>query len=83
MEALFEFFFVLVGKLVVPILTFGRWRGERLSTDEYKIHSAAGAVSFFVDGKRVISHIGLLFVGVFTTIAIIVASFVLYGITAS
>lgn len=72
MEGLVELFFVLLGKLVVPILTFGLWRGERLTTDEYKIHSAAGALSFVVDGQRVISHIGLLFVGVVTTIATVI-----------
>jgi hypothetical protein len=71
-EGLFELFFVLLGKLAVPVVTFGHWRGEHLSTDEYKVHSAAGALSFLVEGKRVVSHIGLLFVGVATTTAIII-----------
>lgn len=76
---LFEVGFVLLEKLVVPLITFGRCRGERLTTDEYKIHSAAGALSFLVEGKRVISHIGLLFVGVFTTIGIVILLLVLFA----
>ena len=77
MEGLFELFFLLLGKLVVPIVSFGHWRGEHLSTDEYKVHSAAGALSFLVGGKRVVSHIRLLFVGVTTTIASIILLLVL------
>lgn len=52
------------GKGVVRVASFGRWRGERMSRNEGRIYSAAGALSFKHEGQRVITVNGLLFVGV-------------------
>ncbi|MDE2296625.1 MAG: hypothetical protein KGL99_08035 [Burkholderiales bacterium] len=52
------------GKGVVRVVSFGRWRGERMSRNEGRIYSAAGALSFKHEGQRVITVNGLLFVGV-------------------
>lgn len=55
---------VLTGKVVVAVASFGRWRGERLSSTESRIYGPAGALSFKRDGQRVVTANGLLFVGV-------------------
>lgn len=72
--SLLELAFIWIGKLVVPVLTLGRWRGEKLGTNEYSIRSAAGALSFVVDGQRVISRHGLLLLGIAATVVMIVAA---------
>ena len=46
------------GRLVVWLVSFGRWRGESLFRDEGAIYSAAGALSFVHNGRRVITHTG-------------------------
>ena len=43
--------------------TLGQWRGERLKSDESRIHGAAGALSFKREGQRVFTESGLLIVG--------------------
>jgi len=52
------------GRIVVWLVSFGKWRGEPLFGDEGRIYGAAGALSFVRDGRRVITETGLLFVGV-------------------
>jgi len=67
---------IQTGRLVVWLVSFGKWRGELLFGDEGRIYGAAGALSFVRDGKRVISETGLLFVGVafyVTLVALIIA----------
>ena len=62
------------GRLVVWLITFGRWRGEPLLDDEGRIYGAAGALSFVRDGQRVITDTGLLFVGIaFYVVLLVVA----------
>jgi hypothetical protein len=75
--SLLELAFIWIGKLVVPVLTLGRWRGEKLGSNEYSIHGAAGALSFVVDGQRVISRHGLLFLGIATTVVVIIVALVI------
>jgi hypothetical protein len=55
---------IQTGRVVVWLVSFGKWRGEPLFGDEGRIYGAAGALSFVRDGKRVITDTGLLFVGV-------------------
>jgi hypothetical protein len=50
----------------------GKWRGEQLFGDEGRIYAAAGAFSFVLDGKRVITESGLSFVGSFFYLALLV-----------
>jgi hypothetical protein len=51
------------GRVVVWLVSFGKWRGEALFGDEGRIYGAAGALSFVRDGRRVITDTGLLFLG--------------------
>ena len=57
-------FTIQTGRVVVWLVSFGKWRGEPMFGDEARIHGAAGALSFVRDGRRVITETGLLFVGV-------------------
>ena len=73
-----EFVFVLTGRAVVWLISFGRWRGEEMTTNEALIYSAAGSLSFVRDGRRVITHTGLMFFGIvfYVLLAVIlIASF--------
>ena len=38
---------IQTGRIVVGLITFGRWRGEPLFGNEGRIYGAAGALSFF------------------------------------
>lgn len=62
---------IQTGRLVVWLVSFGKWRGEPLFGDEGRIYGAAGALSFVRNGKRVISETGLLFVGVAFYVALV------------
>ena len=59
-----EVVLVQTGRLVVCALSLGRWRGEALERNEERVHAPAGALWFDVEGQRVVSGTGLLFVGV-------------------
>lgn len=58
-----ELILIQTGRVVVTLLTLGRWRGEHTRKSEGRIHAPAGALSFVHDGRRVITTNGLLFVG--------------------
>ena len=60
---LVELVLIFTGKFVVAIASFGRWRGERFSSNESRVYSPAGALSFKREGQRVITANGLLFIG--------------------
>lgn len=69
---------VQTGRVIVWLVSFGKWRGELLFGEEGRIYGAAGALSFVRDGKRVLTETGLMFVGaVFYVVllAIIIALF--------
>lgn len=51
------------GGLLVWLISLGGWRGERVGTDEARIHAPAGALSFTLDGQLVFTRLGLLLVG--------------------
>ena len=42
--AVLEVAMIFTGKAVVSAASFGRWRGEQLSSSEGRIHSPAGAL---------------------------------------
>lgn len=52
-----------LGRLVLKIVTMGRWRGERSNEGEGSIYSAAGSIWFKRDGQIVFTDTGLLFIG--------------------
>lgn len=56
-----ELLLVATGRILVCAASAGHWRGER--EDEGRIHSTAGALSFWLEGRRVITHTGTLLVG--------------------
>ncbi|MDM0012093.1 hypothetical protein QTH87_06520 [Variovorax sp. J22P168] len=63
MDALLEILLVLTGKVLVHLLSFGRWRGEALANTEARIYSAAGGLSFVREGRRVVTVAGLTLIG--------------------
>jgi hypothetical protein len=54
---------IQTGRVLVKLISIGKWRGEQLFGDEGRIYAAAGAFSFVRDGKRVITESGLSLVG--------------------
>jgi len=61
---------VSTGRVVVVALSLGRWRGERFGGSEGRVNGSAGALSFKVGDRRVITKSGLAFVGVAVYVAI-------------
>lgn len=79
MELLVEAFFVLTGKMLVFLLSFGAWRSESMMGHESVVHAAAGALSFVRDGRRVITVTGqqlagMLFYGLLFASVLLAAS---------
>jgi hypothetical protein len=64
---------VQTGRVLVWLVSFGKWRGEPLFGEEGRIYGAAGALSFVRDGKRVVTDTGLMFVGVVFYVVLIAA----------
>ena len=62
--AALEVVLTVTGRFAVWLFSFGRWRGERLGSEEGQIYGAAGALSFVRGGRRVITHTGQLFAGI-------------------
>jgi hypothetical protein len=69
-----EFILLYTGKGLIAAISLGRWRGEQISKSEGRIYSAAGALSFIREGRRVITTNGLLFAGLifYITLAVLV-----------
>lgn len=74
-----EILLAATGRFAVWLFSFGRWRSERLTSDEGRVHGAAGALSFIHDGWRVVTHTGQLFAGVAFYI-LLIALGVAYGV---
>jgi hypothetical protein len=53
----------LTGAWLVRLLSLGRWRGEDLNGHEARTHAAAGALTFVLDGQRVVTAVGLTLIG--------------------
>ncbi|CAN7446886.1 hypothetical protein [Rhizobacter sp. LjRoot28] len=51
------------GRAVVKATRVGRWRAVCLNGSEDSVYGMAGALSFKRDGERVITRLGLTFVG--------------------
>lgn len=63
------------GRLVVCVLSFGRWRGEPLSRNEGRIFSAAGSLWFSRDGQVILTHTGQMFLGLAFYVVAILSAF--------
>lgn len=61
---LLEIVTIQTGRLVVRLVSLGRWKAEPISSDQSRIHAPAGALSFRHDGRRVVTPNGSLFVGI-------------------
>lgn len=61
---LLEIVMIQTGRLVVRLVSLGRWKAEPISSDESRIHAPAGALSFRHEGRRVVTPNGSLFVGI-------------------
>jgi hypothetical protein len=70
---------VQTGRVVVWLVSFGKWRGEPLFGEEGRIYGAAGALSFVRDGRRVITDTGLMFVGVISYVILLAAIVIFYA----
>jgi hypothetical protein len=68
---------VSVGRAALWLLSGGRWRGETLSGNEGRIHSAAGSLWFERDGRTVFTQTGQFFAGVAVWIIAVVGVFAL------
>lgn len=68
---------IQTGRVVVWLVSFGQWRGEKFFGDEGRRHSAAGALSFILEGRRVVTETGLLFVGI-TFYVVLLAGIIAY-----
>lgn len=62
-SALLEIVVAQTGRAIIWLVSFGKWRGEKLLGNEGQIYGAAGALWFVRDGSRVVTTTGLLFVG--------------------
>jgi hypothetical protein len=51
------------GRVLIFLLSFGRWRSESIEENKGRIHGPAGAISFKRDGQRVITTDGVSFIG--------------------
>lgn len=58
-----KFIVIQTGRVLVWLTSWGHWRGEALLGEEGRMYGAAGALSFVRDGQRVITDIGLQFIG--------------------
>lgn len=54
---------IFLGRLLVRVLTAGRWGFESLSKNESAAHAAAGALTFVSEGRRVVTVTGQQFAG--------------------
>ncbi len=63
MSVLVETVCMLTGMGLVRLLSRGQWRSEKLTGKEAAIQSAAGSLSFRIDGSRVVTTSGLILVG--------------------
>ncbi|MDO9114103.1 MAG: hypothetical protein Q7U63_09935 [Polaromonas sp.] len=65
---------IQTGRLLIWLISGGRWRGETLPGKEGTIYSAAGALSFVRDGRRVITENGLLIAGIAFYVALVLGT---------
>jgi hypothetical protein len=69
----FDVLLTVTGKLLVSVLSLGRWRADPLMKEEGRIYGAAGSFSFVREGRRVITHTGQLFIGLAFYVVLAVA----------
>lgn len=58
-ELVFNVLLVGTGKVIITVVSLGRWRGASIFDTEERVHGAAGSLSFVRDGQRVITTTGM------------------------
>ena len=58
-ELVFNVLLVGTGKVIIAVVSLGKWRGGSMFDTEESVHAAAGALSFVRDGQRVITTTGM------------------------
>ncbi|MDH4464905.1 MAG: hypothetical protein QE290_12840 [Acidovorax sp.] len=81
--SVFEVLIVFTGAQVVRVVSLGRWRSERWSSNEARTWSAAGALSFRHEGQRVVTTNGLVFVGMLFYALLAVLAVALAGLVSA
>jgi hypothetical protein len=79
LELVFNVVLVGTGRLIVAVVSFGQWRGASMFDDEESIHGGAGALSFVLNGQRVITTTGMGLLGFLFYMVLVVA----LGVSAS
>ena len=51
---------VKFGGVLVRAMSLGRWKAEKLRSNDYRYKAEAGALSYFDEGTRVVTHTGQL-----------------------
>ena len=59
----FGWLFALTGRLAVRVFTLGRWQSEPFGSRESGVYSAAGALTYLRNDRRVVTETGTMLVG--------------------
>ncbi len=62
----------LIGRVLIFIGTFGRWKCEGIISTEHRMRSAAGALSYVRDGRRVVTPLGQMIAGSALCVALVI-----------
>lgn len=60
---LLELMLLLTAKALIHLCSCGRWQSDGLQSDRHRIHSGAGALSYRLHGKRIITTAGQSLIG--------------------
>ncbi|CAB5718226.1 Uncharacterised protein [Delftia tsuruhatensis] len=61
--ALLEFVALFTAQALIHLFSRGRWQSEGIHSDRHRIHSGAGALSYRIGGRRVITTAGQSVIG--------------------
>ncbi len=71
---LLDYLAIGTGRVVVFVLSLGRWRGEYSEEKEGRIFGPSGSLAFVRDGRRVVTRTGLMLIGLAFYFVVIVAA---------
>lgn len=80
LEIVFTWMLIVIGRLVLRIGTLGRWKCESIFSDEHRLRSAAGSLSYVHEGRRVVTSVGQSLAGFIVCVALV--AFVIAVLTA-
>ena len=59
----FAWLFAMTGRAVVRVLTVGRWQSEPFGSKDSSVYSAAGALTYLRNDRRIVTETGTMLVG--------------------